>query len=133
MRLNRVRRYAHTLMPLMLLREVQEHYEADALESREDCRLMLALLPLLEEVCKPYPPIWPLHSLTSLVLLARDDWESPWFVRIRPNTYSSQGYEIQALAPADVPSQQGTLVVAITAEEAARAIDAGLRYSKGWQ
>lgn len=121
------------LMPLMRLREVREHYEADALDSPEDCQLMLVLLPLLSEVCKPYPPVWPLPSLTGLVLLARDDWESPWFVRIDPNTYSAQSYRVIARAPADASSQQDTLVIATTAEEAARAVDAGIRYSKGWQ
>lgn len=120
----------------MRFAEVCERYRADALDPRdeEDCHLMLVLLPLVELACRSYGPVWPLRSVTGLVLLAEDDWHSPWYVRIRPTTRPSASYHVQVLLPSKTAPWPGatTETSAETAEAAAQAIDAAVRYSGGW-
>jgi hypothetical protein len=65
--------------------------------------LMLELPPHLERACRNYD-VWALTSHKDLVLLARDDYTSPWFVRIHPRTYAPAGYHVRYLmASGDAP------------------------------
>jgi hypothetical protein len=56
-------------------------------------RLMIDLVPFVEKVCDDRA-VWGLTSHEDLILLARDDYESPWLVRVHPQTFGTPQYDV---------------------------------------
>ena len=93
--------------------------------------LMLSLLPRLAEVCAPFH-VWGLTSLHRLVLLAADDWRSPWLVYI--TAIPDDGYRIEYRnVDADAPRPK-TIVegVGSDAATACRLVLSAMSHSGGW-
>lgn len=94
-------------------------------------RSMLALLTALDPLCARYE-VWGLTSLNRLILLAEDDFQSPWYVRVI--AHPEGPYEIHYLmAPAESPWPDA--LVAGSAESVPAAvtmIETAMVRSSGW-
>ena len=94
------------------------------------CEMMLQLLPKLEGLADEVP-IWGLTSHERLVLLATDDYRTPWFVMITPHRWEE--YDIHYLLPKAEAPWGGARVegIARDLDQASRMIRIAMQRSGG--
>jgi hypothetical protein len=93
-------------------------------------RAMLELLTSLEPLCAMYD-VWGLTSLNTLVLLAEDDFRSPWYVRV----VGLRGYEIRYLMHPDEAPWPDAVVAGEgdSVADAVAMIETAMVRSGGWR
>jgi hypothetical protein len=84
-------------MPVERLAEMLDRFQKND-PGRGRGALMRDLLPVLDRVVVERV-VWPLRSLNGLVLLASDDWRTPWHVVVEVDTPPFPNISALASAP----------------------------------
>jgi hypothetical protein len=118
----------------MNLGDMLESYQRDPPDGGR-ATLLPELLPLLDAAVGERR-VWLLRSLNHLVLLARDDWQSPWFVTVSPRA----GLDIEPCYGIAFPSRESnerwpedcSSGLARSTERAAEMVAIAVELSGGW-
>ena len=121
-------------MPIMNLGDMLESYRQHPPDGRR-ATLISELLPLLDAAVGERR-VWLLRSLNNVVLLARDDWQSPWLVTISPSAEPDTApyYRIafQSRASNESWPEDYADGLALTKERAAEMVAIAVAGSTGW-